>query len=73
VSRIAAIGEAALLDGYSLAAVDVRPAEDAAAVVRAWDGLGEDVGLLILTPGAERALSSRLAGSHDLLWAVVPA
>jgi hypothetical protein len=73
VSRIVAIGEAGLLDGYGLAAVEVRPAEDAVAAVRAWGGLGADVGLLILTPSAERALSSQLAESRDLVWAVVPA
>jgi hypothetical protein len=73
VSRIVAIGEAGLLDGYGLAAVDLRPAEDAAAAVRAWDELDAEVGLLILTPGAERALSSQLAESRELVWAVVPA
>lgn len=73
MSRIVAIGEAGLLDGYGLAAVEVRPAEDAAGAVRAWGEIDADVGLLILTPSAERALSSQLAESRDLIWAVVPA
>jgi hypothetical protein len=73
VSEIVAIGEPGLLDGYGLAAVEVRPAADAAAAIHAWSELGADVGLLILTPSAERALSSRLAESRDLVWAVVPA
>jgi hypothetical protein len=73
VSEIVAIGEPGLLDGYGLAAVEVRPAADAAAAIHAWAELGADVGLLILTPSAERALSSRLAESRDLVWAVVPA
>jgi hypothetical protein len=73
VSRIVAIGEAGLLDGYGLAGVEVRQADDAADAVRAWDELGAEVGLLILTPGAERALSRQLAESRDLVWAVVPA
>jgi hypothetical protein len=73
VSEIVAIGEPGLLDGYGLAAVEVRAAADDAAAIRAWAELGADVGLLILTPSAERALSSRLAESRDLVWAVVPA
>jgi hypothetical protein len=73
VSRVVAIGEAGPLDGYGLAGVEVRPAADAAEAVRAWGELGPGVGLVILTPGAERALSSQLAESRDLVWMVVPA
>lgn len=73
MSRIVAIGERELLDGYGLAAVDVRPAEDAAAARSAWASLGADVGLLILTPAAERALASELAEADAMVWAVVPA
>lgn len=73
MSRIVAIGESRLLDGYGLAAVDVRAAEDAATARRAWAELEADVGLLILTPSAERALAAELAGEPELVWAVVPA
>jgi vacuolar-type H+-ATPase subunit F/Vma7 len=72
VSRIAAIGESALLDGYGLVGVRVHPAEDPAAALRAWEEVGADVGLLLLTPRAESALASELAGAHELVWAVVP-
>lgn len=71
--RVAAIGEGAVLAGYGLAGVDVVPAEDAAAVLRAWAALEADVGLLLLTPAAEAALASELAERDELVWAVVPA
>jgi vacuolar-type H+-ATPase subunit F/Vma7 len=72
VSRIAAIGESGLLDGYGLAGVHVHPAEDAAAVRRAWEELGADVGLLLLTRPAAAALASELSEAHELVWTVVP-
>ena len=73
MSRIVAIGEGGLLDGYGLAAVDVRPAEDVAAARRVWAEVGPGVGLLILTPAAEQALAAELVGEPELVWAVVPA
>jgi vacuolar-type H+-ATPase subunit F/Vma7 len=72
VSRIAAIGESGLLDGYGLTGVRVHPAEDAVAAQRAWEALGADVGLLLLTPRARAALASELADAHDLVWTVIP-
>jgi hypothetical protein len=72
VSRVAAIGEAQRLAGYALAGADVRPAADADGVRAEWAALAEDVGLLILTPAARRALGRRLSERPRLIWAVVP-
>jgi vacuolar-type H+-ATPase subunit F/Vma7 len=72
VSRIAAIGESELVDGYGLAGVEVLPAPDAAAARRAWASLEDDVGLLLLTPAAEAALAAKLAEARGVIWAVIP-
>ncbi len=72
MSRIAAIGESELIDGYGLAGAQVLPAADAAAARRAWEALGEDVGLLVLSPTAGEALASELAAARGLIWAVIP-
>jgi vacuolar-type H+-ATPase subunit F/Vma7 len=73
MSGIAAIGESGLVDGFALAGVRVLPAEDAAAVRRAWAELGPDVGLLLVTPAAEAALERELAEAPELLSVVIPA
>jgi vacuolar-type H+-ATPase subunit F/Vma7 len=73
VSRVVAIGEGELVDGYGLAGVQVLPAADAAAVRRAYAEVESDAGLLILTPAAEVALAARLADARRLVWVVLPA
>jgi len=73
VSRVVAIGESELVDGYGLAGVQVLPAADAASVRRAYAEVEGDAGLLILTPAAEVALSARLADEPPLVWVVIPA
>ena len=72
MSRIAAIGESELVDGFGLAGVEVLPAPDAAAARRAWAEVEGDVGLLILTPASEAALTLDLAEAHGVIWAVIP-
>ena len=54
MSRVVAIGERELVDGYGLAGVQVLPAADAASVRRAYAEAQGDAGLLILTPAARR-------------------
>jgi vacuolar-type H+-ATPase subunit F/Vma7 len=73
MSRIAAIGESAAIDGFGLAGVELLPAEDAAAARRAWTALAPGVGLLLLTPAAEAALDRELAEAPELLRVVIPA
>jgi vacuolar-type H+-ATPase subunit F/Vma7 len=71
MSRVVAIGSELQLAGYALAGVEVAAAEDAAAARRAWSGLGTDVGLVLLTPGAAASLPDRV-GRAGLLCVVLP-
>ena len=72
MSRVVAIGEAHRLAGFTLAGVDVYSAEDETLANDALDRLEGDVGLLILTPLAERALRGRLAEREDVVWVTLP-
>ena len=49
MSRIAALGRWTELAGYALAGVEVVDARDPEAVRRAWDGLADDVAVVLLT------------------------
>lgn len=71
MSAVVAIGESHRVDGFALAGVDVRAAEDAQAANDVLDGL-EDVGLLVLTPRAEAALRARLVEREDVVWVTLP-
>ena len=73
MSRVVAIGERELVDGYGLAGVDVVAAAEPAAVLRAFADVAGDAGLLILTPAAEAALAQRLAEPQPFVWVVLPA
>ena len=72
MSRIVAIGCATDLAGYALAGVEVVDASTPQSVQRAWAELGPDVGLVLLTADAFRALPGPLE-RQDLLWEVLPA
>jgi|GEM_PF-4531277 vacuolar-type H+-ATPase subunit F/Vma7 len=71
--RALAIGDERRLAGYTLAGADVLPAATATAVEAAWADVGDDVGLLVLTPEAFALLERRLADRAELVWAVLPA
>ncbi len=71
MSTIVAIGAEEQLAGYSLAGVDVRPAETAETAIRVWDDLPDDVGLILMTPAVGTALGPR-ARERSVLWAVLP-
>jgi vacuolar-type H+-ATPase subunit F/Vma7 len=72
MSTVAAIGSARRIAGFALAGVDVHVAEDAEAAHSECDGLGRDVGLLILTPDAAAALEARLSEREGLVWVTLP-
>jgi vacuolar-type H+-ATPase subunit F/Vma7 len=72
VSGVVAIGEVQRLAGFRLAGVDVRSAEDETSANDALDRLEDDVGLLILTPLAERALRARLSEREGVVWVTLP-
>jgi vacuolar-type H+-ATPase subunit F/Vma7 len=71
MSRIVAIGEAAELGGYGLAGADVVDAPGPEDVRRAWEALGADVALVLLTPDARAALPESVHADR-MLWAVLP-
>ena len=58
MTRIVVLGEEARVAGFALAGADVVRAEDAAEVRAAWSALGDDVGVVVLTPAAHRALDA---------------
>ena len=49
MSRVAALGRWTELAGYALVGVEVVDARDPEAVRRAWDGLADDVAVVLLT------------------------
>jgi vacuolar-type H+-ATPase subunit F/Vma7 len=69
---VVAIGEAARLQGFALAGVDVRAAEDDRAANDELDRIERHVGLLILTPLATDALRERLVEREGLVWVTLP-
>jgi len=69
---VVAIGEAARLQGFALAGVAVRAAEDDGAANAELDRVERHVGLLILTPRAGHALRERLVEREDLVWVTLP-
>lgn len=71
MSRVVAIGAAVELLGYGLIGVDVVDARGSQEVRACWAGLGNDVGLVLLTQEARRALPERL-DQRDHLWVVLP-
>ncbi len=72
MARVAALGEHVIVAGYALAGAIVIPAEDADAVRAAWDGLAEDVDVVILTPAAADALGPDRTSDLRHLAVVMP-
>ncbi len=71
MSRVVAIGSSLDLAGYALAGVAALEADDPDAARQAWAGLGDGVGLVLLTPVAALAVPDR-SGRPDLLCVVLP-
>jgi vacuolar-type H+-ATPase subunit F/Vma7 len=72
MSGVVAIGELSRLAGFALAGVDVQCADDEQSANDVLDRLEGEVALLVLTPGAERALRRRLLEREDLVWVTLP-
>jgi vacuolar-type H+-ATPase subunit F/Vma7 len=73
MARVTVLGEQVSVQGYALAGAVVLVAEDADAVRMAWDGLTDEVAVVILTPTAARALGpERVAGLHPLAVVMPP-
>ena len=71
MSRVVALGRWTELAGYELAGVEVIDVRDPAAVRLAWDGLADDIAVVLLTAEARRSLPDPLL-PPDRLWAVLP-
>jgi vacuolar-type H+-ATPase subunit F/Vma7 len=71
MSRIAALGRWTELAGYALAGIDVVDAPAPDEVRAAWNGLPDDVAVVLLTAEARRALPDPLLPA-ERLWAVLP-
>ncbi|MGZ4472782.1 MAG: hypothetical protein ACXVXE_00405 [Nocardioidaceae bacterium] len=72
MARVAVIGERVLVAGYALGGALVLEAETGPAVRAAWDGLPGDVAVVVLTPGAHRALADRVPADRAPLTVVLP-
>lgn len=74
MSGIAAIGSVdgpAVIEGFALVGVDVHVVVDAD-VADAWDGLDDDVGLVILSREVAAILGARVDDHPDRLVVVTP-
>jgi len=71
MSRIVALGEERKVESFAMIGVQVVAVSDAAALRGAWAGLGDDVGLVILTRFAAEALGNDLHAPGHPLWAVM--
>ncbi|MFD8544491.1 hypothetical protein [Streptomyces sp. NPDC059649] len=69
---MAALGEQVRVAGLALAGVTVLVAEEPDAVREAWQDIGEDMGLVILTPGAADVLGPEVCERVSPLTAVLP-
>ena len=72
MSCILALGEADELEGFALAGAQVVRTTTSTEIIDAWRELDPDVGLVILSAAAARALGARLAEKPDVLTAVLP-
>jgi vacuolar-type H+-ATPase subunit F/Vma7 len=72
MGRMAAIGAADRVRGFGLAGAIVCPAEDASAVLTAWQDLPADVEVVILTRTAADALGAAATEPAAPLVAVLP-
>jgi vacuolar-type H+-ATPase subunit F/Vma7 len=73
-SRIVAIGERARIGAFALAGVLIAAANDADSTLAAWEALRAEAGVVVLTPAAYSALSSKgvLSRAGAPLWTVMP-
>lgn len=70
MAKIAVIGEKGKVLEFGLAGAIVLPADEPEAVLAAWQSLGEDVAVVVLTSRAARTLAGRTASWP--LTAVMP-
>jgi len=73
VSRIAVLGEAVRVEPFALAGAVVAAADTPDAVCDAWQALGDDVGVVVMSPSAAAALAAAgIAPQGDRLVVTLP-
>jgi vacuolar-type H+-ATPase subunit F/Vma7 len=72
MGNVAVIGEETAVAGYALAGAVVVPAESAQAVLDAWEGLGDDVEVVVLTSRAAYVLGPTRTARTRPLTVVMP-
>jgi len=72
MSAIVALGERSRVEGFELAGVRVVPAEDRAEVRAAWERLGPEVGIVLLTARSRQFLGELLPSRPEVIWTVIP-
>lgn len=72
MARLAVLGEQASVQGYALTGAVVLAAADPDETRAAWDGLAEDVAVVILTPAAAQALGPERTSGLRPLAVVMP-
>jgi len=71
VGLLVVLGEAVRVGDFALGGATVIPAEDPAAVRRSWDGLPDDVAMVVLTEQAAAALEGHGAARARILRIVL--
>ncbi len=71
MSRIVALGERQKVVPFAMVGVEIISVSEAAAIRREWAGLGDDVGLVILTRSAAEELGRALHEPGHPLWAMM--
>ena len=72
MSAIVALGERRRVEGFALAGVRVVPVEDREAARAAWERLGAEVALVLLTARARESLADLLPLRSDTIWTLIP-
>jgi vacuolar-type H+-ATPase subunit F/Vma7 len=72
VSAIVVLGERWRVEGFALAGVYVVPVEDRAATRAAWERLGAEVAMVLLTARARDDLADLLPLRSDTIWTLIP-
>lgn len=72
MSDVVVLGEEIRVRGFALSGADVVTAETEQDAIEAWNGLGDDIKLVIVTPAVAEALGQDVLDSGTSLVAVIP-
>lgn len=72
MSRVVTLGEKRVLEGFTLAGVELIQAETTEEARTGFARLGPQVAVVILTKTARDAVADLLAARPEVLWTVLP-